>query len=166
MKQLFKDLYKLIWNEELVHIEYPIKVILPKTNTEKLIEVAESFLKKDASPLDEQPDEVACVSSLTKILTLVIDVPHMTYTPKFLTYLRGDKRFKEIKEFKKGAIIISPTGFGNGSVMGHTGIIWNDGLIMSNSSSTGLWDTKFDNLSWIDRYCRNGGLPVYLFELV
>jgi len=82
-----------------------------------------------------------------------------------LEYIKKDTRFKETTEFKTGNIIISPTKSGAGRIVGHVGIIGKDGKILSNSSSTGLWFDKFDNISWIDRYSRVGGLNMYIFEL-
>lgn len=170
MKDLIKQIYKALYNEDLVQVvekDCPVPPPPIKSNREKLYDFAITFLNTDPTPKDEQPDEYACVHSLTTILKLYLpDFPIMTYTPTFLTKLKGDSRFRPTNEFKEGNIIISPTGFGNGSVVGHTGIIGLNGEILSNSSATGLWSNKYTTLSWIDRYSRTGGLPVYLFELI
>lgn len=169
LKEILKDVYKFLYNEELIQVikEEPEPVTIEKTHSEKLYDFALTFYDTDPTPKDEQPDEYACVQSLTTILSKHLqDFPIMTYTPKFLEYIKTDKRFKATTEFKKGNIIISPTESGNGTVVGHTGIIGEGGKILSNSSATGKWFDKFDQVSWITRYSKSGQLNLYLFELV
>lgn len=167
MKDLIKNIYYALFQEDLVSTVYIDRPLPPKTNRQKLFELAVFHYQTDPTPKDEQPDEYACVHSLTTIIKkLLPDFEIMVYTPTFLKAIQKDKRFKPTTEFKEGNIIISPTLSGNGSVVGHTGIIGKDGKIYSNSSSTGLWDDKFDNVSWVDRYSRKGGLSLHLFELL
>lgn len=165
MKELIKKLYKDLYKEDLVvQIPCPVK---PKTNNEKLLELALTYFNTDPTPKDEHPDEVACVHSLTTILKkMYLDFPIMTYTPLLLGKLQSYLRFKVSNEFKEGNIIVSPTNTGNGSIIGHCGVLSKNGKILSNSSATGLWTDKYDNISWIDRYSRKGGLSLYIFELV
>jgi len=137
-----------------------------KTAGEKLYEFCMQYYNTDPTPKDEQPDEYACVHSLTTILDKYFNgYPIMTYTPTMLEYIKKDSRFKSSVEFKTGSIIISPTKSGAGRLVGHIGIIGKDGKILSNSSSDGLWFDKYNTLSWIDRYSRVGGLDMYIFEL-
>ena len=169
MKELFKNLYYAFFKEELINTVYVEKEIPKpvKSNREKLLDLAIAHYNTDPTPKDEQPDEYACVHSLTTILKkLVPDIEIMIYTPTFLKALQKDKRFKPTTEFKEGNIIISPTLSGNGTIVGHTGIIGKEGKIYSNASSTGLWYDKYDNVSWISRYSRQGELELYLFELI
>lgn len=168
LKKLFRDIYKVWFKEDLIQIQVVKEPPPPpiKTEGEKLLEFALTFYNTDPTPKDEQPDEYACVHSLTTILSKYMTFPILTYTPVLLTTLRGDKRFKETTQFKEGAIIISPTATGNGSIVGHTGIVGKGGKILSNSSQTGLWFDKFDQVSWIERYSRQGGLSIHLFDLI
>ena len=162
MKELIKNVYKYYYPED-----FKIPIIVPKSNREKLLDLAYSVLNTDPTPKDEQPDEFACVHSLTTILRMQLtDFPIMVYTPILLGYLKEDKRFKASNEFKAGSIIISPTNTGNGSIVGHTGIIGRNGEILSNSSATGLWSNKYTIPSWIERYSRQGRLSLYIFELI
>lgn len=174
MKDIIKTIYYELFKEDLVQIqikEVPVYIKKeepkpPRTNRDRLLELAIFHYNTDPTPNDEQPDEYACVHSLTTILKkLLPDFGIETYTPTFLEKLKKDPRFKQTNEFKEGNIIISPTLSGNGSVVGHTGIIGKDGKIYSNASSTGLWYDKYDNVSWIDRYSRKGGLSLYIFEI-
>ena len=166
MKEFLINLFNL--RSEITHIcpTIPEPVIIPKTNGERLYDFSMGFYSIDPTPKDIQPDGFACVESLTTILDLFMGYPLMTYTPTFLEYIKKDIRFKPTTEFKKGVIIISPTGTGNGKIVGHTGIIGENGKILSNSSLSGLWFDKFDQVSWIERYSRQGNLSLYLFELV
>ena len=167
MKELIKKLYEALFLEKLekiVEIPCPIK---PKTNNEKLLELALSYYNTDPTPKDEVNDEVSCVFSLTTIIKkLLPDFPIMDYTPTLLKYIQNDKRFIKTTEFKEGNIIISTTKTGNGTRMGHCGVVSKNGKILSNSSATGLWTDKYDNLSWIQRYSREAQLSLDLFELV
>jgi hypothetical protein len=168
MKEFLQSIFKSFQTEKIVekivYVEKPIPIIL-KTNREKLLDIAVASLGIDPTPKDEVDDEVSCVFSLITIMRkLYPDFPILTYTPNFLKQLRSDKRFKETTEFKEGNIIISVTATGNGKVMGHTGCLAKNGKILSNSSSTGLWSDKFDNITWIQRYCIEGQLLTYLFE--
>jgi hypothetical protein len=172
MKELIKQIYKALYKEDLIQvlietIPCPVIVPPPLTPSERLVVLSEGYFNTDPTPKDEQPDDVACVHSLTTIIKkLYSDFPIMTYTPVLLNFLQIDKRFKATTEWKSGTIIVSVTGTGNGSVLGHCGIIHKEGKIYSNASSSGLWDNKYDTLSWIERYSRGGKLKLYLFELV
>lgn len=171
MKNLLISLLKTYYNvdvekptiiEKIVEIEKPIK----KTKGEELYEFCMQFYGKDITPKDTINDEVACAEVMTTILNKYFgSYPIVTYTPLLLNTLKNDSRFKEITEFKTGNIIISPTGSGAGKTTGHVGLIGKGGKIISNSSQTGLLLDKFDTISWIDRYSRQGGLLLYMFEL-
>jgi len=167
MKEFIKELYKNLYKEDLVKTVYVQPPVIEKTNREKLLDFALTFYGTDPTPSDLQPDDYACVETLTTILRKYLkDFPIMTYTPLFLKQLQSDIRFKASNEFKEGNIIISVTKTGNGTVVGHTGIIGRNGKILSNASSSGLWTDKYDNISWIERYSRQGGLALYIFELL
>lgn len=174
MKNFIQNLYKTLFQEDLIKtvektvtVKEVVEKKPEKTPGDRLYELARSYYQVDPTPDDKQPDDVACVASLTTILRrLLPDFQYQTYTPIFLSQIQKDWRFKPTTEFKKGNIIISPTGTGNGSIIGHTGICGEDGKILSNDSATGLWLDKYDNLSWIQRYSRQGKLALYLFELI
>lgn len=171
MKEFIKEVYKNLYKEDLVKTEivYIEKKppVIEKTNREKLLDFALTFYNTDPTPSDLQPDDYACVETLTTILRKYLkDFPIMSYTPFLLKQLQSDIRFKASNEFKEGNIIISVTKTGNGNVVGHTGIIGRNGKILSNASSSGLWTDKYDNISWIERYSRQGQLALYIFELI
>lgn len=171
MKKFLQDLYQSLYKESLVKVvivdkPQPVIPVPEKTNREKLLDIAMAYYNTDPTPENVQPNEFACVEVLTTILSKLIPFSLMTYTPTLLTYLQKDKRFKIVTEMKEGVIILSPTLSGNGSRVGHVGICSKGGKILSNSSATGLFTDKFDQVSWIQRYSREGGLSLYLFELI
>lgn len=167
LKIILENLYQYLYRNPIVPtpvVETPKLVI--KSNREKLLDIAIANYGIDPTPKDEQPDEFACVHSLTTIVKqLLPDFKVIVYTPDLVIQLQNDNRFKEVLEFKPGNIIISATSTGNGTIVGHTGIISNNGKVLSNSSATGLWFDKFDLMSWIERYSRRGQLALYVFEL-
>lgn len=170
LKQVFRTAYRFIFEEDLLQTiekSCPAPEIPAETSGEKLYRLAMNHYGTDPTPDDKVDDEISCVYSLTTILKEVVpDFPVMEYTPRFLEQIEKDARFRKTVEFKKGNIIISPTGSGSARITGHTGICGINGKILSNSSATGLWTDKFDQISWIDRYSRMGGLDVHIFELV
>jgi len=89
------------------------------------------------------------------------------WSSTFLLYtvLLENKNFKEVNYPLPGDIIISPTGYGSGSIKhGHVGIVDFDGKIMSNNSSTGLWGDKWSVNSWNKYYNGEGGFPVKYYR--
>lgn len=166
MKELIRKLFKSVYKEDLVQVIKESCPVPAKTNREKLHDLALTFYKTDPTPNDIQPDGYACVESLTTILSKLVPFPILTYTPKLLSYLQSDKRFKAVNEFREGCIVVFPTESGNGSIVGHCFIVGKSGKMLSNSSSTGLWDDKYDINTMIERYSRVGQLRMYIFELV
>lgn len=139
-----------------------------KNNREKLLEESIKWLGKEASPFDYATDELGCVESLCSIIkhSIARDFPLELATWKLFNLLKKDKRFKLTLDLKPGSIILSPTGSGNGLIRGHTGIIGENGVIMSNNSHTGIWEENYTMDSWIERWRNKGKMPIYVFEPV
>lgn len=172
MKEFIKELYKNLYKEdliktEIVYIEKKPPVI-EKTNREKLLDFALTFVGIDPTPKDEIDDEVSCVFSLTTILNKYFkgDFKVIDYTPDLVGQLYLDKRFKLSNEFKEGNIVVFPTRSGNGKIIGHCFLVSKGGKMLSNNSDTGLWQDKYDINMMIERYSRFGGLKMYIFELI
>lgn len=143
----------------------PEQPIVPKSNREKILETAKKYIGKDASPLDNVPDEVGCADSCSRVVNEAIgDFPIIVSTAALYISLKSNPRFKQSTELKAGSIIVSPTGYGNGSIRGHTGIIGDNEVIMSNDSATGQWQENYTIGTWVKRYRKVGGLPLYVFE--
>lgn len=130
-----------------------------------LYDVALKFLGKDASPNDVAPDELGCAETVSMLIRELIAFPVITGTWTLWDTLRKDSRFEAIGAPEVGAIVISPTGSGNGSIPGHTGICGHNGEIMSNDSYKGTFEKNFTEESWKTRYMQKGGFPVYYYRL-
>lgn len=136
-------------------------------NQEKLLQSAKDFIGKEASPDDIAPDELACAESVCNIIRTVFrDFPVLTYTPHLFKELKRDKRFRLTTEIKPGNIIISPTEYGSGIFPGHVGIMLENQRITSNTSRNGLWENNYSLNTWVERYRKRGGFPIFFFEVV
>jgi hypothetical protein len=148
--------YEVAW----ANADFPL--ITGKT----LLSLAKEYVGVDASPDDKAPDSLGCSDSVSNIIKKILpDFPIIVSTAELFKYLDKDKRFQRTTELTPGNILISPTGYGNGSITGHTGIIGED-CLYSNNSNTGLWDKHFTIKSWVARYRTQGGLPLYVFKLL
>lgn len=132
------------------------------SNSESLHTLAKSSVGKDVSPLDQAPDELGCAESVSNLIKMIErDFPIHVSTARL--FEECSRRYKRTLEIKPGYILISPTGYGNGKVIGHTGII-GESVIYSNNSNTGLWDDKWTIDTWVKYYRGKGGLPLYVFN--
>ena len=136
-----------------------------KSPSERLLELAEAHVNVDVTPNDEVDDVVACADSLTTLLRKQYpDLPHSVYTPTTFKDLENSSHFERTKIIAPGHVIISPTGFGNGKVRGHCGILGKNEVIWSNQSATGLWTNHLTLGKWVDRYRDEGDLPIYVYK--
>lgn len=136
-------------------------------NRIKLYCAALSYLGTDASPNDDAPDEYGCADSVSKIIlnTFPGVIRGSVSTTQLYQQLKLSSGFYRVLDFRPGDIIISPTGYGNGSIAnGHVGIIGEGEEIMSNTSSTGLWTQNYTLKTWVDRYRNKGGYPLFIFR--
>lgn len=132
----------------------------------KLVRIADALtlLNIDVTPKDKIPDEVACSESLCEVINKVCKFPIIPYTPDLVRTLKLDSRFEGTLDFNEATIIVSPTGTGNGSIVGHCGVIGTNNEIISNNSRTGKWEYNFTIDSWKARYSTKGGLKLLLFR--
>lgn len=138
-----------------------------KTLQNRLYDVAAAALGHDVTPHDNVPDEVACAESVTELLSRVVKFPIIPGTYTLNERLRKDTRFVRLmKNPGPGAIIISPTGSGNGKIRGHVGIVGESGLIYSNDSRTGWWVLNYTIESWEKRWDEYGEMPIYYYVLI
>lgn len=145
-----------------------------KSSREKLYETAVACLGTDASPNDAAPDELGCAETVNEIYYKAfgeyIETPGLSTTKLFAAMLDRADKFVRVTEPEAGNIIISPTGFSKIADTpiknGHVGIFGKEGKIMSNSSATGKFIENFTIDSWVERYKRKGGYPIYYFKRV
>lgn len=137
--------------------------------SEILYKKAKESIGRDMAPLH---NIFGCAEAVNNIAFLSLRRPigGDVSTYRMIKALKNTpSRFKPVsyREAKRGDIIISPTGYGSGELKnGHVGIISDDWKIMSNNSYNGLWEENYTWDSWVDRYRKKGGFPVYLFQII
>ena len=137
--------------------------------TEKLYLTAISFLGQDASPEDIANDEYGCADTVSSLLLKTYGqvIPYTISTTTLFQSLSNSREFVRIEQPQKGAIIISPTGYGNGKLPnGHVGVCGEGDKIMSNSSATGQLLQNYTISTWKQRYVDLGGYPIYYFKKI
>lgn len=136
---------------------------LTTVNSQKIYNTAASCLNQNLHGSVDA--EVGCAATVSEIFKRA-GVP-LAYTPstaQLYTELQDMTRFKRVNIPQAGDVIISPTGHGNGTVEGHTGIVAFYG-ILSNNSDNGLLQERWTFLAdWIARYAGLGGLPVEFYR--
>jgi hypothetical protein len=158
------------WKKFVTREVIPVEVITqpePKMTPQDWLK--EAIKAADGLELAEKaPQELACAEVASKLLQIVHpDFPMFLHTGAMFNHLKKDKRFKGTLDIGKWQIIISPTGWGNGSIPnGHIGFISENGLIYSNDSRSGKFVQNFTIGSWVDYYRVKGGYPVFIFDLV
>lgn len=120
------------------------------------------------------PADVGCAEAVSWILQQsgIKGIPTLgiSGTATLYQWLSTNPNFTRVTGPQEGAIIISPTGYGNGSIPGHTGIVGvfgkvyaKDWGIVSNDSQTGLLLELWNLARWQKYYGQFGGLPVAFF---
>ena len=151
-----------------------------KTPSQIIYEKALSLADKgiDASPKDKAPDDLACAESVTTVINSIYPaMPIILGTgslyEKLLGYCNGGNwiqvKLKRGEIPEEGLVIISPTGYNSnkaGMPHGHTGITGKNGVIYSNRSSSGTWDSYWSIAQWWAYYGDKGGYPVCFFKKV
>lgn len=123
---------------------------------------------------DTVPAEVGCAEAVSAVLSLagISDgAKGISGTASLYEWLNLNPLFEKIDTPEEGAIVISPTGMGNGSIPGHVGIVGifgkmypGDWGICSNESASGLFKEQWNWTKWNAYYGKVGGLPIYLFK--
>ncbi len=136
---------------------------------------AKDSLGKRMTLNDTVPPEVGCAEAVSTVLQRAgvagIPATGIASTLNLYTWLKNNTKFEEIDKPEPGAVVISPTGTGNGKVRGHTGIVGafsamysGDYGICSNDSNTGLFLELWSVSKWQTYYESYGGLPMYYFR--
>lgn len=141
---------------------------------EKIYTAAAENLGKHLTLNDAIPAEIGCAEAVSKILFLAgiyTADKGIAGTATLDAWLASSPSFERIELPEEGAIIVSPTGQGNGTVVGHTGIVGRFGNmypqdwgICSNDSATGLFLERWSFARWQAYYGITGGLPVHVYR--
>ncbi len=159
-------------------IKYQLKLLfaqlfgmvnLTTVQGQRIYKTAVSLIGLDASPKDLATDDLGCAESVSTILaTLFPPFQVILGTYALFLALRGAPEFVEVTNPLPGDVIISPTGLGGqgGIAHGHTGIVGENRIVISNDSATGKWSSNYTLDSWRARYAQRGGYPVFFFRRI
>lgn len=132
---------------------------------QKLYTLAKDSLGKDIA---KTQNDLGCAEAVSYLLLQlnISDFPKKGFlsTIDLYKYLSKSPNFKLINDYKKGAIIISPT---SGKKIGHCGVVGTS-WIMSNNSLNGLFQATHNikNNTWKNFYEKKLGLKTYFFEII
>lgn len=159
------------------HAEPPAPIINNQpTMPQKILTTAKEFLGQHLTLNPSVPPEVGCAEAVSTLLQRagVSGIPATGFASTLMLYqwMRTNPQlFRGIAEPEPGAILISPTGMGNGHVRGHTGIVGVFGAqypgdygICSNDSNSGLFLELWSVQKWQQYYAGYGALPMYYFR--
>ncbi len=149
-------------------------ILIAKSNTPtnqgwKIYQTALTLIGKDASPDDQAPDELGCAETVSCVVNKAgFKMPIFLSTMALYQHLLKASGWLQVESPLQGDIIVSPTGLGgkNGITNGHTGIVGMGGLIMSNNSYSGKFESNYSLATWVARYRVNGGYPIYYFRKI
>lgn len=130
--------------------------------------IALDYLGKDASPYDRVDDVVGCAESVTEILRKAVGTPVITGTWTLDDYLNRSKHWIPVAKPQAGDVLVSATGKSSrgkkAPFRGHTGIVGERGVILSNDSYTGKWLAGYTIDTWRERYLHKGGYPINYYR--
>ena len=154
----------------------PKDLPMNETYSDKLYKAAYAAIGSDVSPDDLADDLLGCMESVSAIIRKTfpeLRFPVFLSTKQAYAYFTKSPSFREIDAPKKGAIILSVTGMGNGKVKnGHVGICGKNAspdktlYVMSNNSFTGKWDVAYTIRKWEKYFGDLGGMETHYFERV
>lgn len=139
---------------------------LIQTRNTQVYNEAVKWLGADASPSDLADDVVGCAESVTTILARLNAMPVILGTSSLLSYASTSGKFRRVASPVAGNIVIYATGTGNGSILGHTGIVGKNNIVMTNDSYTGKWSANYTVDSMFKRYNGIGGMHPHYFEVI
>ena len=145
-----------------------------ETAQDKIYNRAFGYLGSDPTPGNEIPNEVACVHSLSTIISLAlgpeIRFPVMSSTIELFEYLAKSPSWKTVPLPQYGDIILSVTK--SESNRGHCGIVGKRNAedmtawIMNNDSRSGKWEASYSVGSWQRYFGSKKGLSTLFFRCV
>jgi len=146
---------------------YSMNEFIKATETEKLYLIALEWLNVDASLLDTAPDEFGCADTFSRLVERCYPAPGIRYSVSTIELYRDvatSPYWKRVLAPQKGAMVISPTGYGNGKLgNGHVGVCGENNEIISNDSYTGFLQKNYTIETWKARYVGIGGFPMEYF---
>ena len=134
-------------------------------NKKTLTQLCEDAIGTDVTPDDMIPDSVACAITVSTLINkLDATFPKVAGTWTLWDILEHRDDYERVTVPSPETIVISPTGTGNGSISGHTGILLTDNVIASNDSATGKFLKNYTLDTWRERYVNKGGMKIYMYK--
>lgn len=143
---------------------------------EQIYKVAAANLGRHLTLNDAVPAEVGCAEAVSWVLAkagISDGVKGIAGTAALDAWLTSSPLFTKIVMPEDGAILVSATGAGNGSVEGHTGVFGRydveyvgDWGILSNESATGRFMERWSWARWQAYYKNAGGLPCNIYRAI
>lgn len=161
---------------EIAELEAELQVLLNQISMkqEEIYKIASENIGKHLTLNNAVPNEVGCAEAVSKVLSLtgISDGPQgIAGTATLDTWLANSSLFTRIDSPQEGAIIVSATGSGNGTIEGHTGIFGafgkaftGDWGICSNDSATGHFLERWNYSRWLAYFHIAGGLGVHIYK--
>lgn len=160
----------IILMKQLLVLKKTESVPEPKepSKSEKLYEVSKSLLGKRLTLDKSVPINLGCAQAVSYVLKQAgYKIPKGGISGTYTLYEWLEENFKELDEPEKGCVVISPTTVS----VGHAGLCgqfdymyYKDYAIMSNNSSTGLFDTHWSMKEWEKYYEGKQKLKTYYFR--
>lgn len=130
-----------------------------------LTKLCEESIGTDVTPDDLIPDSVSCAITVSTLLNYLDPTfPKVAGTWTLWDILAHRTDYERVTVPSPETIIISPTGTGNGTMPGHTGIILADNVIASNDSASGKFLKNYTLDTWSARYVDKGGFKIYMYK--
>lgn len=143
-----------------------------KSRGEQLFDVAMTYTGKDVTPKDEVPDDVACAETVDTLYYKTFGEYISGGISVSTTVLKNEmlftsSKFQRVPSFEKYAILVYPTGEGNGRLAnGHIFICGDSGKLYSNTSATGKFEQNYNLFTAKYRYETIGGFKPFYFRLI
>lgn len=170
MKALLNWLFSFLYRSNPIPVEgqkQPKETPKVPKRTEELYSLSKSKLGQHLSMDESIPWGVGCAQAVSRLLSdFGVKTPSkgIPGTSALAQLLRESLKFKKVDSPSLGRIIVSETGTGNGKIRGHIGVCAEDGIIHSNNSETGKWDSHWTLKRWKDYYQTYGLLRTSYFE--
>lgn len=142
--------------------------------TQKIYANALKYYGQHVTLNNNIPAEFGCAEAVSFLLKQsgIVGLPAtgISGTATLYQWFLANPKFTRLQSPQEGCIIVSPTGYGNNTVSGHTGIVGalgkvfpGDYGIVSNDSQTGLLLELWNLTHWRKFYQQVGDLPVAFF---
>jgi hypothetical protein len=163
---------KRIWVNKLTnpamrqHVGILQAIVKRLMNQRSFLDIVNAKLGTDVTPHDEYPDEVSCAWSLSTLENEFDPTfKKIPGTWNLWDYYEHHPKFVRVSAPKPGTRIICATLQGK-PFPGHCGVFMEDMTIASNDSRSGKFMKNYDYERWVERYQKQGGYEIHMYDHV